>query len=137
MAAVSHFFGVMVAIIIYAIYQDKSKYVRFQSLQAAGFSLAVAIAAMLIGILSFIGMVALVIVSIIGITVTSAAEAPEYLFYFMIIPFFLPWVMFGLLVPYVLLTWLARLIAAIRVLQGKDFRYPWLGKRLEKLLYTK
>ena len=136
LAAISHFFGLLAAIIIWAIQRDKSEYVRFQTLQAVSFDMLNALVIMLAIGLFVACMVIPILFSLVILQMSDSSEVPEFVVLFMITPMLFPPIIAGLLILYSLVNMLARLIAAIRVLQGKDFRYPWLGKRLERLLYA-
>src|SRR4030066_2593602 len=48
MAAISHFFGFLVALIVWVTQKDKSRFVRFQAIQAMAFDLVVSVITFLI-----------------------------------------------------------------------------------------
>ena len=127
LAAIGHFFGTMVAIIIWAVQKDKSEYVRFQALQAVGYNIAVSIITLIL-----FGLIFAFIFKVVSIQ-TGGIESPDFFFVFLLTIISSPWIA-CLIFPYVLVIYIARLIAVISVLQGKDFRYPWLGEYVEKML---
>lgn len=120
LAAISHFFNVIVAIIVWAVQKDKSKYVRFQAIQAAAYHS---------------------LISIINAIIFSVAFAYIFTLLYRSESFVIRedslWKIASPFLLYILVLWLTRLIATISVLRGKDFRYPWLGKRVERFLNTK
>lgn len=130
LAAAAHFLGLWGALIIWATQKDKSRFVRFQSVQAMAFDLG-------IGIVSSVFMSCLMAVAmaLMMLSVSSTATAVEVGDMNMPALMSSSWMfafcgMFG----YSSLLWVIRLIAAVKTLQGKDFRYPWLGAQVEKFL---
>ena len=117
LAAISHFFNVIVAIIVWAVQKDKSKYVRFQAIQAAAYHSIISIinAIIFTGVFTYIFTIIFKSESLVILDDSLWKIASPFLLYTLVL-------------------WLARLIATISVLRGKDFRYPWLGKRVEKFL---
>ncbi|MBN2501066.1 MAG: DUF4870 domain-containing protein [Anaerolineales bacterium] len=120
LAAISHFFNVIVAIIVWAVQKDKSKYVRFQAIQAAAYHILISIINAIIFTVAFAYIFTIIFKS-------ESLVIREDSLWKIASPFLL----------YILVLWLTRLIATICVLRGKDFRYPWLGKRVEKFLNNK
>ena len=135
LAAISHFFGPLVAIIIWSVQKDKSEYVRFQAIQAVAFSILLSLVGILVTGLCFICIFGVMVIGMVGLA-SDLAQSPDAFLPFAIIPVFMPLIISCLIIPFSLVIWLARLIAVIRVLQGKDFRYPWLGNQVEKFLYA-
>ncbi|MBI3760471.1 MAG: DUF4870 domain-containing protein [Chloroflexi bacterium] len=137
MAALAHFFGPIVALIVWATQKDKSRFVRFQSVQALAFDLTVVVVAFVV-----IGcFVALVFgTALLGTTGTFIAanqnqdSGGSILGLLVGLTFFLPFLAWCPMMILVISTLVARVIAAISVFQGKDFRYPVLGARVEKFL---
>ncbi len=130
MAAISHFFGLVVALIVWATQKDKSRFVRFQALQAAAFDV-------LFLLLWFVIVgcyMAFMAFSMFGAMMfgSSMASDPSTQWIFLM-PSLFP---MGILCifPFILLLFVARIVAAVQTFQGKDFRYPWLAERVEKFL---
>ncbi len=131
MAALSHFFGLIVALIVWATQKDKSRFVRFQSLQAVAFDvLFMLLWALFFGCYFAFMAVSMVAMMVLGVSATSDPSSLEWLFLF---PSLFP-LMMVCVVPFFFLFFLARIIAAAQTLQGKDFRYPWLAERVEKFM---
>jgi uncharacterized Tic20 family protein len=136
LAAISHFFGWLVAFIVWVTQKDKSRYVRFQAIQAMAFDLLVTVAIFLIVgcMMVFIfGVLALGIgdIAILGTRGNPTAEPFRTVIALMTaVPLLIPCI----LIPTSGTIFVARLIATIQTFQGKDFHYPWLGKQIETLL---
>jgi uncharacterized Tic20 family protein len=134
MAAISHFFGLLVALIVWATQKDKSRFVRFQAIQAMAFDLVVSVAAFLVVgcMMAFIfGVLALGIgdIAILGNQGNPTAEPFRTLIALMTaVPLLIPCIF----IPVAGIIFLARLIATIQTFQGKDFHYPWLGALVER-----
>lgn len=134
MAAISHFLGFLVAFIVWATQKDKSRFVRFQAIQAMAFDILVSVAALVgIGcIMAFIfGVLALGIgnIAILGNQANPTAEPVRTLVALMTaVPLLIPCIV----IPVAGIIFGARLIATIQTFQGKDFRYPWLGALVER-----
>ena len=134
LAAIAHFFGFLVALIVWATQKDKSRYVRFQAIQAMAFDLIVTIAlSLVVGcmLVLIFGVLALGIGDIViwGSQANPAAEPIRSVIALMTgLPLLIPCI----IVPIVAIIFVARLIATIQTFQGKDFRYPWLGQFLER-----
>jgi len=132
MSALAHFFGMIGALIIWAIQKDKSRFVRFQAAQALAFDFAVML---LMGVLFF----CLFGVMFIGMFGTmfaafNSAASPESFSPFMIFPMMMPALMFTCIFPFSLALFVARIVAVISVLNGNNFYYPLLGKKVETFL---
>jgi uncharacterized Tic20 family protein len=126
MAAISHFFGWLVALIVWATQKDKSPYVRFQAMQAMAFDLITGIAVSIL-----VGCMLVLIFTVLGIGISDIAiygtqgnPMSEHIRTIVASMAAVP-----LLVPII---FIARLIATIQTLQGKNFRYPWLGTLVER-----
>jgi uncharacterized Tic20 family protein len=134
LAAISHFFGLLVSLIVWATQKDKSRYVRFQAVQAMAFDLVVSVIVLLaVGcmIVLIFGVLALGIgdFALIGSQSNPTVEPFRVLISMMTaIPLLIPCIM----VPVIGIIFLARLIATIQTFQGKDFHYPWLGRLVEQ-----
>jgi uncharacterized Tic20 family protein len=132
LATIAHFFGLLVALIIWMLQKDKSQYVRFQSVQALAFDFVVAIFGVVFSIclmgVMFLGVAG----GVFAITNSSSPEGAAPLFF--MIPTLFPFVTFACIVPYSLLLLIIRAFAAGSVLTGREFRYPILGKLVENFL---
>jgi uncharacterized Tic20 family protein len=138
MAALSHisvvlpFMGVIAPIVIWATQKNKSPFVAFQSLQAIAFQLTM-ILSWFLGMgcymCSFFGMFAIM-------AVASAASRGRETFMspYMEIPFFFPFVIFAAMFAVMIIFDVYGVVAAIRSLQGKPFRYAVIGQRVERFL---
>jgi len=139
MAAISHFLGFLVALIIWATQKDKSRFVRFQSMQAMAFDVVVSVFVFLVvgGLLVLIfGLIALGIgdIAILGSQNNPTAEPVRAFIALMVA---LPFLIACILIPISAIIFVARLIATIETVQGKDFHYPWLGNLLERSMNPK
>jgi uncharacterized membrane protein len=131
MAALAHLFGLLAALIVYVVNTDKSRFVRFQSLQALALDA--------VWIVLSLGLVMCLTIGIFGGTAlgfVAAANEPQssevvapVLFGFM-----MPWLMFACIMPFSLAYWVLRLVACISVATGHDFRYPLIGRQVEAFL---
>jgi len=134
MAAISHFFGLLVAFIVWATQKDKSRYVRFQSVQAMAYGLFVYVVIFLVmGMLMVIIFCVLAVgigdIAVLGSQSNPTAEPFRTLIALMAAtPFLIPCI----LIPIIGIIFILRLIATIQTFQGKDFRYPWLGALVER-----
>ena len=132
MGALAHFFGMLGALIIWAMQKDKSRFVRFQAAQALGFDLLV-MAIMLVLVFCLMGVMFIGMFGTIFAAVNSNTS-PESVSPFMIFPFLFPSLMFTCILPFSLVFFVARIVATVSVLSGNNFRYPFLGQRIEKFL---
>lgn len=132
LGALAHFFGLLVALIIWILQKDKSRYVQFQSVQALAFDFVVAILGVVISIclmgVMFLGVAG----GVFAITNSSSPENAAPLFF--MIPTLFPFVIFACVLPYSLVLLIIRSFAAVSVLTGREFRYPVLGKLVENFL---
>ena len=134
LAGLSHFFGILVALVVWATQKDRSPFVRFQSIQAMAFDLLTGIITFLIVgcMLIFIfGGLALAVadIAILGTENNPTAEpARTFVAYLTAAPFMISCILF----PWFGLIFIARLVATIQTVQGKDFRFPWLGRLVER-----
>ncbi len=133
MATLAHVLGPIVALIIWATQKDKSRFVRFQAMQAIAFDVGIIVVFFLLG-----GCLAMIVfgATFLGMAGAVAASGNDnglsglLGMLFGLIPlggFCIIFLLaFGVLA--------ARIIAAVRVYQGKNYHYPWLGDRVEKML---
>ncbi len=135
-AAISHFFGLLVALIVWATQKDKSRFVRFQSIQAMAFDLVMyAVLFVVAGLLAVLifGVLAVGIadLAIFGTQGNPASEPIGVVVALMTAtPLFNPFVMLVISGIFFFI----RLIATIQTAQGKNFHYPWLGAWVQKRL---
>jgi uncharacterized Tic20 family protein len=125
------FWGAIGAIVIWATQKDKSAYVAFQSLQAVVYHLVLVLAGFLAGACYLCSLVAFPVM--MALTVSTSDPAADFSPAF-ILPMAVPFAVLGASI----LGWFAfvvyGLVAAAATLQGKDFRYVVIGRRLEAYL---
>jgi uncharacterized membrane protein len=132
LAALAHFLGLWVALVVYLVERGKSRFVSFQALQAMAFDVAVWVGMVLIFslIAALAGMLAAGVAVFVALQAGRAASGnpPEGLVAVIaLLPIFMPLTIgfLSLLVGIPLLV--LRVIATLNVAQGREFRYPWLG----------
>jgi len=130
MAAIAHLFGVAGALIVWALQKDKSGFVRFQAVQALAFSVLTSLVTMA----AFACMFGMMMLAVAAGTYEAVSNPPQDFPAFMVIPFGFPFLMFTCMMPFSLVIFACHLIAAFSVASGRDFRYPWLGRRVEGFL---
>jgi uncharacterized Tic20 family protein len=131
LSAIAHMFGILVALIVWATHKDKSPFVRYQAAQAIAFDVVVMVFSMVFSVCLFGVMFCGMFASILTLAAAETSGDPGWPI--LILPGMFPF-LFLVLVPVSLVFVLARLIAAVSVLNGNEFRYPWLGKQVEKFL---
>lgn len=127
------FLGVIAPIVIWVTQKDKSRYVAFQSLQAVAFQLTMILA-------WFVGMgcyMCSFFSVFLVIPFASSMEASQSLSPLFGIPFFIPFLIFGLMFLGGFLFILYGIVAAVMTFQGKPFRYAIIGRRVERFLQSK
>lgn len=132
MGALAHLFGPLVAVIVWGMQKDKSRFVKFQALQALIFDLVVAVGMgafffCLFGVV-FLGM-SMSMFSMMNTPPSDAQIAP-----FFFLPFMFPFMTFGCILPSSFVLLIIRLLAAVSVLNGRNYRYPLIGKWLDSFL---
>ena len=135
MAAIAHAtvvfsaVGLIGPLIIWGTQREKSRFVAFQALQAAAYQFLLLLGGLLAG--------ALYVCSFLSLPVTALLSAPFDERAAVCLPFLGFSCTFGILFL-LMLAWLAYvgygLFGAVSVLQGSDFRYAFLGSRLESYL---
>jgi len=131
LGALAHLFGIVGALIIWAIQKDKSRFVRFQAVQALAFDVAV----MLFTGVLFFCLFAVIFAGMFGtMFVAFSNSSSENFAPFVVFPFMFPFLMFACISPVSLAILAARIIATLSVFSGNDFRYPLLGIQVEKFL---
>ena len=136
LAALSHIFGLVIALIIWATQKDKSRFVRFQAMQAVAFD----------GVLFvlFFLLVGCTMVTMFGGTLLGAAGAVAaagdettaggILGLLFSLSFLLPFAGTCVMFLLALGALAGRAVAAVNVYQGRNYHHPWLGDRVEKML---
>lgn len=132
LGALAHVLGSLVAIIVWFIQKDRSRFVKFQALQALVFDVILFVASGLIFACLF-GVILLgMSFSMFNLLQNpAAADGFEFL---VAIPMLFPFIMFGCAFPLSLAILVLRLIAGISVLNGRNYHYPVIGKWLDGFL---
>lgn len=132
MSALAHFFGIIAALIIWAVQKDKSRFVRFQAAQAMAFDVAVTL---FLGVLFFC-LFGVMFLGIFGgvLAAVNSSSSSDHLSPFMLFPMLFPFLTFTCILPFSLALLITRVVATVSVLNGNDFRYPFLGAQVEKFL---
>jgi len=128
MAIVAHLFGFLGALIVWALQKDKSGFVRFQATQALAFSVLNSLGMMLLMAGGFL--VGFATAAVLAFGPSSSENVPTALMIAVATPFL--WT--ACLMPYSLVVFAVQMYAAFWVGNGRDFRYPWLGARVEDFL---
>lgn len=132
MGALAHIFGPLVAIIVWAIQKDKSRFVKFQALQALVFDVIVAVimGAFFLCIfgVAFLGM------SGSMFSVMNNPSSGNDVVPFFLLPVMFPFMIFGCIFPFSFVLLIVRLITGISVLNGRNYPYPVIGKWLDNFL---
>lgn len=128
MGVAAHMFGPMVAILIWATQKDKSPFAKFQSLQALAFDLLLII----VGGISFFF---IFVVMILGMSWTMftviESPSPDSFKHIFALPFIFPLLIFTCVTPMSIGILVLRLIASVTILNGRNYKYPIIGKWLE------
>jgi len=141
MAALAHasvilpFWGLIGAIVIWATQKEKSRFVSFQALQVIAYQLV----HILFGFLglgcymcSFFGTFMLMPLGMFA--AEGAPEAEGIVGMILAILAFFPFCIMGLFILAMVLFIVYGMYGAARVLQGEDFRYALIGRRLEQYM---
>jgi uncharacterized protein len=134
MAAIAHvtamlpLMGIFAPIIVWVTQKDKSNFVAFQSLQALVYQLFMILVWVIGIIIYFVSFV--IIVPLSNSFTVSVSPIGRLLF---VIPFLVIGLVF--LIEFILMVYGVE--GAVRVLQGRDFRYALLGERLKHYLEEK
>ncbi len=131
MAALSHFFGIIAALIVWATQKEKSHFLRFQALQAMAFDMVFIVLYVLL-MFCAVGVVFVTIMA--GAWFTTQSTSADNLFPALELGLLAPWGMFACIMPLVLVAMLVRIVAAVSVATGHDFRYPLIGARVDAFL---
>ena len=131
MAALAHgsiflmFLGPVVPVILWASQRKKSKYVNFHALQAMGYQALIFwlwILAMILVMILFLVLIPLLI------TLVERTGDPTLIPFVFQLPIFI--IVFGLIG----FTFVTGIVGAVSCLLGREFRYPFLGRWLERYL---
>jgi uncharacterized Tic20 family protein len=133
MGAVAHFFGPLVAIIVWITQKEKSRFVKFQALQALTFDMALFLV-MGVSSLCIFGAMFLGMFGTLWSTLNTSSSPEDIFALFFMAPFMFPFLMFACILPFSLGITVVRLIASVSILNGRNYQYPWLGKWVENFL---
>ena len=132
MAGLSYFFGLVGALIVWAIQKDKSAFVKFHALQALAFEGLVMIFNVLL-IFCLFGAMAIGIAASAWIALTQT-NSSQQLLPSIVLPIAGSYSLIFCLMPFALVLTVVRLIAALSVVSGRNFRYPWIASRVEAFM---
>lgn len=119
--------GIIAPIIIWTTQKDKSEFVAFQALQAAVYQLTMIL-------LWFVGM-GCYMLSFFGMFLTIPfAESSSSAWPADIVGIFFPFISMGAIFIGGAVFIIYGIVAAIMTVQGKDFRYVIIGRRLERFM---
>lgn len=125
LSAVAYFFGMLGALIVWILQKEKSKFVRFHTVQALVFDFLVEV----LGSVFFFYIFGVMFLGAFGsiYATTNSAASPESVSLFALFPVPMPFVIFAFIFPLMFVLMIVRIIPAVFVLGGQDLRYPWLG----------
>jgi uncharacterized Tic20 family protein len=139
MAALSHvgillpLTGLLLPVFIWLTQREKSPYVRFQAMQALVWHVVMIVYYFAAGACyACTAFSVFLYVPLIGSLPSNSDPSP-----LIVLPIFLPFLVVILLMLLGLVFLIFGLLAAILTLQGKDFRFPVIGARVEKFLAAK
>lgn len=136
LAALAHFFGLVVALIIWATQKEKSRFVRFQAMQAMAFDAVLFVVFFLVFGCIMITMFGGALFGVAGAAAAAADEttAGGVLGLLFSLSFLLPFAATCLMFLLALGALAGRAVAAVNAYQGRNYHHPWLGDRVEKML---
>ena len=138
MAALAHvttllpFMGLVAPIVIWVTQKDKSDYVNFQALQALAYQISMILFwffGMGCYMCSFFGTFFLIPGGAMLAEGREEVVEPIMLLTFLI-PFAIIMVMFGIFIAFIIYG----IIGSIMTLQGRDFQYVFIGKRVKRFM---
>ncbi len=132
MGALGHFFGLIASLIVWITQKDKSRFLRFQSLQALAFDGLLIVVSMFLT-LCLLGVMLLGVFGL-AFTVGQNPNSPDSVIPISMASMLFPFGMFACILPFSLAAFVARTIAAVSVASGHNFHYPILGRRVEAWL---
>jgi uncharacterized Tic20 family protein len=124
------FWGAIGAVVIWATQKDKSRYVSFQSLQAVVYHFAIILGGLLMGACYMCSLVAFPLFLGLSAASSPSGEPGPLIF----VPMTFPFALLGAGILGWALAVAYGLYAAWSTLQGRDFRYVVIGRRLEGYL---
>jgi uncharacterized Tic20 family protein len=130
MGAIPHLFGLLVALVIWVLQKDKSRFVKFQALQALAFDIIVMVTTGLL----FFCLFSVMFLGSFGSIFMQAASSPNEMSPLFMLPFMFPFMTFACIFPLSFLLLAVRIVAGVSILNGRSFRYPILGTWLERFL---
>lgn len=134
LASLGHFLGLWIALIVFLLQRERSRFVRFQAAQAMAFSLSVTVLSTFLFACVFgLMMIGIVATGVLGAAAAEQQQPEAFLPVIFAMSFLSPGIILCIF-PYSLLILATRLIAGISVLTGKDFHYPVLGRWVESFL---
>jgi uncharacterized Tic20 family protein len=142
MSVLIPFMGIVAPVVIWATHKDKSEFIRFQALQAVAYQLTMFLTIVLSFLCYFVSFLIAFLGTFAGIMTpllaqpSGGSETPVSVLVMLVsmLPAFLPFLVFGVLVILILAFIFYGVIGAVMVFQGSDFRYIVIGKRIEKYL---
>jgi uncharacterized Tic20 family protein len=120
------FLGPVAPVLIWSFQRKKSKYVCFHALQAMGYQAFM--------FWFWIATVILIAMLTVCLAFPLSISIMENSRNSIAVPFLIQFLIFLSIFGMLGLFLLTGMVGAISCLLGRDFRYPWIGKRLEKLL---
>lgn len=124
--------GMLGAIVIWATQKEKSRYVAFQALQAVVYHIVMILSAFLTGVCYMCSIFVFPLAVPLGLATTDSATGEVSPLFFL--PMLIPFAVIGLAG----LLWVGLVVyglaGAASALQGKEFRYLLIGRRLESYL---
>ncbi len=129
--AILPFTGLVAPIVIWVTQREKSAYVAFQSLQALAYQLTM-ILAWFLGMACYMCSCFAMFVSVPLAASASGGARTTTVPPIFAAGFLFPFVIFGALIIGGIVFTIYALVAAVRALQGKDFRYLIIGNRIEQ-----
>ena len=131
--ALAHLFGPLVALVVWFTQKEKSRFVKFQALQALAFDTILMI---VMGVVFFclFGIMFAGMFGAVFYTLGNSSPSPDTAPTFIMLPALFPFMIFGCAFPLSFLILTVRVVAAISIMNGRNYKYPWLGKWLENYL---
>jgi uncharacterized membrane protein len=135
-AGLSYLFGLVVALLIWGTQKDRSRFVRFHALQAIWLDAFFILASVVLSgclVVSVFTLISLIVAGIIAVGATANPQSPTFLLA-LILPMGLPALIVFPVFVLIGAALFARIVAAVKALQGQDFCLPLIGKRIEERL---
>jgi uncharacterized Tic20 family protein len=119
--------GVIVPAIVWISQREKSSYVAFHAIQALAYQLLQTIFQMAMGFIAFFSMMAIMFITI---PTTGSSDPEQFFLISNLVPFIMIMFMFCIMGLYII----PALVGAVFSIAGRDFRYPLLGKWIQRYL---